>query len=205
MPEAQRLKELLAEAGIAATIVDEGSQEAAGTDPLGLRAPIGVAVDEAHALPARRIAMDFDEQVCRLAEKEREALEKGEAEKEDTLQEAAATVRAGPVPWPRCPACQTPRLTRCPACQTDGSEFAPAEIPTGTASAETLVLCPECDEPFVPEYACRCHRCGHEFPDGFDPSGASPPEAFNWRVMVTIAALVAVFAAILAYFVYLFP
>jgi hypothetical protein len=206
MPEAQRLKELLAEAGIAGVLVDADLQEAPGSDVWGLVAPIQVAVDEPYAEAARWIAMGFDSLVAAQAARgaqQRAAAEAEARRKEAEREERAAFEPAGPASWPRCPGCQTPRLSRCPACQTRASEFSPAEMPAGTEAAEPLVLCPECDEPFVPEYARRCHECGHEFPDGFDPSGGPPPDTFNWRVLVTIVALVAVVAVVIAYFAYL--
>jgi len=208
MPEAQRLKELLAEAGIAAVLVDADLQEAPGSDVWGLVAPIRVAVDEPYAEAARWIAMGFDSLVAAQATVEAQQRAAAEAEarrKEAEREEREAFESAGPASWPRCPGCQTPRLSRCPTCQTCGSEFSPGEMPAGTAAAEPLVLCPECDEPFVPEYARRCHECGHEFPDGFDLFGGPPSEGFNWRVLVAIAALVAIFAGVLAYFAYLLP
>jgi len=208
MPEAQRLKELLAEAGIAGVLVDADLQEASGSDVWGLPVPIRVAVDEPYAEAARWIAMGLDSLVAAqaaAAAQQRAAAEAEARRKEAEREEREAFEPAGPASWPRCPGCQTPRLSRCPACQTCGSEFSPAEMPTDTAAAEPLVLCPECDEPFVPEYARRCHECGHEFPDGFDPSGGPPPDTFNWRVLVAIVALVAVVAVVIAYFAYLLP
>ena len=157
--------------------------------------------------------MDFDDQIVARVERERDARDEGRGDEDGMAQAARAPKEdeaagsAGPVAWPRCPACSTPRPTRCPLCQTCGIEFSRAERPADAAAetaAEPLVLCPECDEPFVPEYIRRCHQCGHEFPDGIEIPSEPIEQTFNWRMAAAVLALVAIVGALIAYFASLF-
>jgi hypothetical protein len=96
-------------------------------------------------------------------------------------------------------------LTQCPACQTTGTEFRRAELPAaaeGAGAAGDLVICPDCDEPFVPRYARLCHQCGHLFADGFDLKGPSEPasEWVTWRIVLAIVVFAVIMAGLVIYF-----
>ncbi len=82
----------------------------------------------------------------------------------------------------------------------DGTESAEP----GRMSAESpprMLLCPTCDDPFVPEYARRCESCGHEFPDGYDPEPEpNADERLNARAIAAILGLVALLVATVVYF-----
>jgi hypothetical protein len=68
-----------------------------------------------------------------------------------------------------------------------------------------MVICPTCDEPFVPEYAARCEGCGQAFPDGYEPSSApAPAEPLNTRILVTLAALAILVVGMVIYLLSLF-
>jgi|GEM_PF-2823403 len=211
MPEALRLKERLLEAGIPAAIGNEFAEGETTSDVWGLPEPTRVAVEEAMAEAARRIAIQFDAEVVQRAEQEaaqRRPPDEEEIEgREETgsLEGDEGLVAAGPVEWPRCPACGAPRLTQCPACQTTGTEFRRAELPQGPEdgiAAGPLVICPECDEPLAPQYARCCHQCGHQFADGFDPhpQGQPPAEWATWRIVLAIVVFAAILAAVVIYF-----
>jgi hypothetical protein len=40
---------------------------------------------------------------------------------------------------------------------------------------QLLVLCPTCDEPFVPRFPARCEWCGHRFRYEHEPPGTDLP------------------------------
>jgi hypothetical protein len=68
-----------------------------------------------------------------------------------------------------------------------------------------MLMCPTCDEPFVPVYLRRCEWCGHEFPDGTEiPLSAASADPINGRVVVVILALLLLGAAMAGYFLYVF-
>jgi hypothetical protein len=64
-----------------------------------------------------------------------------------------------------------------------------------------MLLCPTCDDPFVPEYARRCDSCGHEYTDGYDPEPErNADERISARAIAATLALVALLIAIVIYF-----
>jgi len=211
MPEALRLKERLLEAGIPAVIGSEVAEGESTSDVWGLPEPTRVAVEEAMAEAARQIAVRFDAEVAQRVEQEAaqrfppDAEEGEEREEVGSPRGSEGLVAAGPVQWPRCPACGAPRLTRCPACRTTGTEFRRAELPeeaTGAGEARELVICPECDEPFPPQYARQCHQCGHQFADGFDPHPRRE-RASEWvtsRIVLAIVVFAVIIAGLVIYF-----
>jgi len=78
-----------------------------------------------------------------------------------------------------------------------------AAVPSGPAPA-TLV-CPECDEPFVPEYARRCPSCDHRFRDGYDvESEHAAGDRMGARTIAVILGLVVLLIAVFVYFASLF-
>jgi len=83
-----------------------------------------------------------------------------------------------------------------------GRGVSSSPVPT---SPPPMVLCPTCDEPFVPEYLERCEWCGHRFPDGAAPPAVVEPDVdLNQRVILVIFAVVAVVAGAAAYLLFLF-
>lgn len=109
-----------------------------------------------------------------------------------------------PSTGPSCPDCGRARTTVCPFCETVSSRFIHADtIESDAGAEEALVICPTCDEPFVPQYFRRCEWCGHDFGSGAEPPQivrASEREPVNWRVVVAGLAGTAIIAAIVAYF-----
>ncbi len=115
--------------------------------------------------------------------------------------------------WPQCPECDSPRPTRCPICGTIGSDFPQADpqfvgTPDSDEPAEPkppglVLMCPTCDEPFVPEFPRRCAWCDHQFDDGFDVDqfDDQPPEEIGSRVLAVVFFLMVLLLAVAAYFV----
>ena len=88
-----------------------------------------------------------------------------------------------------------------------GSEKWPPAVCRGAA----LVVCPVCDEPFVPKYRPRCEGCGHLFDEGAEPDESVSPSITDnesdpltavsrTRMIVVLAALTALAAAAVLYF-----
>jgi len=78
--------------------------------------------------------------------------------------------------------------------------------PAGAAGALKMVLCPTCDEPFVPQFARHCEWCGHEYADGIDftpPPPDEDQEQLGPRAVAVIVALLALGALLVGYLVYL--
>lgn len=92
------------------------------------------------------------------------------------------------------------------AADAHAARESPISPGTGAApESEPLVLiCPICDEPFVPRFARCCAWCGHRFPDGFDYEPETPAEESeaSRRVVLMIAAMVGLLLFLLAYFAY---
>jgi len=74
------------------------------------------------------------------------------------------------------------------------------ETQTEAEAPPRMLMCPTCDEPFVPEYPRRCEWCGHEFDDGFDPDARQLIEPISRRAIAVIFTLLALLAALLVYF-----
>lgn len=205
VPEAQALKERLQEAGIPAALGNEIVEGESANDVWGLPEPARVAVDQGQAQAARRIAEAFDAEIVareRAEGRRAGSLSTGEdGRSQETASGLSGEAATGPTTWPRCPECGTFRPTRCPACRTTGTLFPQAEIlPGSEAATEPMVLCPECDEAFAPQYARRCPKCGHEFADGFSLSSEGMPDWLTPRVLLAVFVLVAIFVAMLVYF-----
>ena len=69
-------------------------------------------------------------------------------------------------------------------------------------AAEMLVICPQCDEPFVPQFAEQCEWCNHRFTGSQSPP-AFAGEVLNPAAIWLIFGLIAVLAGLLAWFAWL--
>jgi len=206
---AHLLRNDLDRAGIEAVVINDALSGGAGTDALGWSSMARVVVDARDARSARRIALEFDRNTAR-----------GSSPRDEEDQEIL-----GPDldHWPRCPDCSAPRPTRCPICQTIGHQFPLADPeyvwgmglgevdanseetlskPEEDRSAlETVLMCPTCDEPFLPEYPKTCAWCGHEFEEGFDVGPIQAfPEEISGRVTLVLLGLGIVAVVVAAYF-----
>lgn len=182
--EAYLLKNLLEQVGIEAH-VDNETLATLGELPSAAK----VLVPSARVEDALRLVADFDDPQRRLANAERDHADSDEYEEGETLES-----------WPLCPRCRSPRITLCPFCETSGTEFPAADPEPGDDVAQR-VLCPTCDEPFVPEFFRRCEWCEHEYPDGIAVDApAEPREPANQRVVMLTVVLVGLGIALAAYF-----
>jgi hypothetical protein len=139
---------------------------------------------------ARRIAVEFDQHQA-----------------VDTAENVEpATSAAAPGDWPVCPRCGTRRTAVCPACRTEGTDFPAADKMPEAEPGETsrqLLICPECDEPFMPGYLHRCAQCDYPFegPGDVDDvedleTGALRTHFSSWVWVVALISVVLVVAAI---------
>lgn len=92
------------------------------------------------------------------------------------------------------------------------AQIQPPEAPAGTEAglqrggeAPGMVLCPTCDEPFVPAFARHCEWCGYEFADGVDFTPLLPEEAESLgpRALGVFVALLALAGLLAGYVLYL--
>ncbi len=138
------------------------------------------------------------------------------------------TRRDGPelVAWPTCPKCHKSRVAICPYCGTTGTEFARAETPPDihdvVASGERIdpsdedgvppvlfVLCPLCDEAFIPRFHPLCEWCEGGVPGEPDPSEEYDEELelltreTRERSLVAGCTLVVALVALMMYFAWL--
>ena len=103
----------------------------------------------------------------------------------------------------------------CGPCGCTAGQAAGDRTPTAGADASAeasqaadrpMLICPTCDEPFVPQYLRWCEWCGHEFPDGIElPPAPEPGEGLNGRLLLMALALAVVLVAIVLYLAFLFP
>jgi predicted RNA-binding Zn-ribbon protein involved in translation (DUF1610 family) len=86
-----------------------------------------------------------------------------------------------------------------PAAPQEPDEPAGAILPLPGAT-QAMLLCPTCDEPFVPDYPRRCVWCGEQFPSGYEVDPADQAEVYeegvNVRVVVVLGAIVLLLAVI---------
>jgi len=239
--DADFLKNLLAEAGIKATVTNAVLQGGLGGTVVGWHALARVAVGREDAELARKVALEYDRKIAAASLR--------------GLEEAPGDEAAGEeVPWPRCPQCRALRTTKCPVCETAGTDFGradpqfldtpgpegptkptscgcgtgacsgsatpPGEEPTGEGGSgggvpaerapgedrpPVMLMCPTCDEPFVPEYPRRCEWCGHDYGDGYEVEQPRQLEQVNSRAIALIVGLLLLFAGVVVYFMLLFP
>ncbi len=199
--QATALVNLLADQGISALVVNEDLQSGS-SELLGPRAMPRIVVREADEQAAREIAQQFDHQVVEQSMQEAHPVE-GDFDEGNT----PTTVEA----WPLCLSCREPRHTTCPVCGTAGSEFpyadaeySPPITEEGESGLRMHLICPTCDEPFVPLFLRRCQWCSHDFGEGLEtdvPADSAVSEIeINRRVLVVGVGLLVVVVALAVYF-----
>ena len=210
--QAYLLKNTLEEMGISAVVANASLSGGSGVDYVGWNTLPRVVVNEIDYQTARRIALDFDHAGVAAAE-EHEQNERQSQEAGETLHE-----------WPCCPNCRAPRITHCPVCKTTGSDFPKAdpefvwgmglnEIQEGDDHEEhddrnesLVLMCPTCDEPFLPEFSNRCAMCGQQFADGFDVDEvelqSARCEQIGSRVIALLIGMGVFLVALVVYFMW---
>ena len=188
--QAYLLKGLLGQQGIAAHVVNDAIQIAGGDLPLGWTAAAKVVVGDQDAPAARQLAEEFDRQTaCQPVD--------------DDVCDMATDAQWDD--WPVCPQCGERRSARCPVCHGSGRDFALADLQQSAERDRVLLVCPDCDDHFLPEWYRRCARCGHDFGSGIE---AQSPAAFatpvTLREWLVAALTVGSGVAVAAYFLWLF-
>lgn len=185
--QAELLREELAQQGISAWIINEALSGAVGEVPPGWSSNPRVVVATEDAERARELALAFEQQA------------RAAASARSTKPEYISPV-VDQDAWPRCPVCGEKRLAVCRICGTAGTTFPPAYQP-GHADAERplMVVCPTCDEPFVPRFYKECEHCNYEFDEGVSFPKPVPDEELLKsdlrRVWLVIGGMAALFAA----------
>jgi hypothetical protein len=105
----------------------------------------------------------------------------------------------------------------CAVCETAGTNFPLAEFVGDDATTHgsspladdilrdeadgmpILLICPNCDESFVPRFYRRCEECGHDFGAGVELQEEEPAQV-NYRTALVTLGLVVLAAALIAYF-----
>lgn len=202
--EAQRFQEHLRQVGIEAWVLGS-PKEGSGAKERPLGNETQVAVAEGNAVVAQLIAAEFGKSQTGF-----------QTSTVDILVDARP--REVIEAWPTCPQCGKRRQTVCPVCETAGSDFPLADAIAGEGDEEhdhdsdfseevgdplgrPRLVCPVCDEPFIPLYLRSCEWCNYDFGHGIEPPETVQEdiEAVNWRVGVVIGGLVA-FAALVIWY-----
>jgi uncharacterized paraquat-inducible protein A len=199
--QAWLLKNLLAECGITAWVVNDAIQLAGGELPIGWTAAARVVVSADDAADARRMAEAFDRQTAHAPQDSTEA---AAADASVVPGEDDASDDQWP-DWPCCPRCGERRSARCPICETSGSDFPLADFQEQAGGQRVLLMCRTCDDHMIPEWYRRCPRCGCDYGDGIEIQRPThEPIDLNPRLWIVLAALAAATLAAAAYFAWLF-
>lgn len=193
--EAEELVKRLADLGIKALVANDLLESGRGVDAIGWTTDAQVLVAAADAEQARQVALEFEHQ---------------QQEPQGCGGNCSCGRQAEPVSvgrdwvWPICPECDSQRTANCPGCGRSGTDFAPGDRPPHASPQgepadddAQVLICPTCDEPFVPTYLPRCEWCGHAFEPGPEDAVSGEPgfdESSNLRVL-TVLALIVLFAA----------
>ena len=66
-----------------------------------------------------------------------------------------------------------------------------------------VLMCPTCDEPFMPEFPQQCAMCSHRFDDGYEVElDHEAPEQIGSRVVALLVGMAALLIALGAYFMW---
>ena len=156
MQDAHLLRNLLADEGIQAVVINDLLQGGSGVDIVGWPTAARVVVAEQDAPRARQIAVEFDRRAAAAAQENAAA-----KENQPEADAAEEHVREPAADWPACPQCGARRMTRCPVCGTAGTQF-----PSADMDFSGLLGLPE-----APPSTCHCG------PGGCTPATPTSQEA----------------------------
>ena len=103
--------------------------------------------------------------------------------------------------WPNCPQCNEPRNARCLLCGAT-RDFFPAAY-QATDESNGLRFCTTCDDVAELQFFRHCHKCGHDFGDGYEPP-VEPRREDETRAWIVLGLLVVGCAVLGGYFYLLF-
>ena len=227
LQDAYLLKNLLAEQRIEAIVLGDALKGGSGGAEAGWETSTRVAVAEDDAPRARQIARKFDGQAASAAASPT-AEGPGPEEPATVLDEWPRCPECDSPRSTRCQICGTAGTDFLPADmgfvwipEADDIAYRPAcgscgpggctpavageEAPEADDQADgespaALLMCPTCDEPFIPQYPRVCEWCGHEFSGGVEFELPPPPvEQINSRVIAVIVGLLAFVVAMVVY------
>lgn len=95
--------------------------------------------------------------------------------------------------------------TRHPAAVSDSAPGASPqpELDDHERAERIVLMCPTCDEPFMPEFPRECAMCDHRFDDGFEIElGQDAPEQIGSRVVALLVGMAALLIALAVYFMW---
>ncbi len=222
--DAHLLRNLLAEAGITAMVTNDVLEGGSGVDMVGWPTLAQVVVDEEDAQRARQFAVDFDRGLYRQVSDS--TPEDPSIEPTATIDVWPRCPECDAMRITRCKICGTTGTDFQPVdmgfdwipgtdamAKSSACSCGPEGCPSGKTPAEepdpvmednakplSMLMCPTCDEPFVPEYPRVCEWCGHEFPDGFEPELLVKPQRIGGRAILVMAGLLTVAFVIMGYF-----
>jgi hypothetical protein len=227
------LKNILSEERIPAIVINGTLEGGAGVDVIGWSTAARVVVAEADAERARPIAVRFDHQPV-SRETSAESAEPKSQPAAEVPADWPRCPECGQPRATDCPVCHTEGTAFRPAdaapldvlapgaaaetatscscalggCASAGAaskEETPGPAQDEPESAAKMLLCPTCDEPFVPEYRRICLWCNHHFADGYEPDLAEElDEPINLRVIAAFVGMLVVLGAISVYLMWLF-
>ena len=232
--DAHFLKNLLAEHQIKSVVVNDALEVGTVANLAGWPTSARVVVAEEDARRARQIALEFDrEAAASAASPTAEGPQPDGPPMATVADDWPRCPGCGEPRSTRCPVCGTAGSNFSPAemgfvwipdpedtdyrpacghcgpggCTPAAGDAAAAPEADDDDQAEQpaeLLMCPTCDEPFVPEYPRVCEWCGHEFADGFEMElPGEPVEEINSRVIAVIVGLLLFVAAMVAYLAFI--
>jgi hypothetical protein len=147
-----------------------------------------VVVRRQDADEARRIAIEFDQLL---------QLQKIETHEPPMADSPGEIIEA----WPQCSDCSAPRMAECLTCGEQQDFFPSAYQQEG--ESHNMRFCRTCDDVAELRYCRRCHRCGHDYGDGYEPP-PPPPNENESRALLVLFLLVAGGMGLASYFYFLF-
>ncbi len=193
--QAALLRQLLAEHGIRAWVVNDMLAGEGGELPMGIANAPRVVVSSAHAQEAAELTVHFEEQITG----------RWTDGTDEMIDDSERTIGV----WPQCYSCGKKRTTVCPHCGTSGVDFPWADEGDPTEEFPELWLeCPVCDSVYEPDYLSRCEWCGYRFPSGITiPVAPAPAFRLDWqarsRMIFVLTATAALLAAVGGYFAWI--
>ena len=211
--QAHLLQGALAREGIEAVVHNAPLQGAGGELPMGWSTAPRVLVARVDADRARAVAERFEQSAIRADATPKDDLGEPLSAAEPARPECpdCGKPRAAVCPFCRAAGSDFPAAdmdfsmsvieTQCDcggncgpgAGGTDAEKLAEQAAP-GADDAwlemPTMLVCPDCDEPFPPKYYRQCTGCGHDFGSGAELPDPIHQEQLSTRVIAVIAFLV---------------
>lgn len=132
-----------------------------------------VIVNQSQVELARQIVSSFERHVIQAQPSE----------------EVEDEIRAQWLEWPTCPKCLARQTAICPHCNESGDDFPLAEWQGDQAPGKPLLVCPTCDDVFVPQFYRDCPWCDYHFGSGLEPRDLVATIDYRLAFGATLAGL----------------